>query len=66
MYHYNKGIEHYKEAIISQDKDMLIASMYMNRGLVLCYECNFTDAIESYNQALKYNQDYHLHIKINY
>ena len=26
----------------------------MNRGLVLCYECNFTDAIESYNQALKY------------
>lgn len=54
MYHYNKGIEHYKEAIISQDKDMLIASMYMNRGLVLCYECNFTDAIESYNQALKY------------
>jgi len=54
MFHYNKGIENYKNATISTDKDMLIASMYMNRGLVLCYECNFTDAIESYNQALKY------------
>jgi len=52
--HYMKGIENYKNAHISVDKDMLIASMYMNMGLAKCYECDFIGAIDGYNQALKY------------
>jgi predicted O-linked N-acetylglucosamine transferase (SPINDLY family) len=52
--HYKKGIENYDRAHISVDKDMLIASMYMNMGLAKCYECDFTGAIDGYNQALKY------------
>ncbi len=52
--YYQKGIEHYQRAHISIDKEMLIASMYMNMGLAKCYECDFTGAIECYNQALKY------------
>lgn len=52
--HYMRGIKNYKRAHISVDKDMLIASMYMNMGLVKCYECDFEGAIDGYNQALKY------------
>jgi len=52
--HYERGIQNYKNAHISVDKEMLIASMYMNMGLAKCYECDFTDAIECYNKALKY------------
>lgn len=52
--HYQRGIENYKRAHISVDKDMLIASMYMNMGLAKCYECDFVGAIDGYNQALKY------------
>lgn len=52
--YYKKGIENYKNAHISVDKDMLIASMYMNMGLAYCYECNFEEAINSYNEALRY------------
>lgn len=52
--YYEQGIENYKRAHISTDHDMLIASMYMNMGLVKCYECDFTGAIDGYNKALKY------------
>ena len=52
--HYMKGIENYKRAHISVDKEMLIASMYMNMGLAKCYECDFVGAIDGYNKALKY------------
>jgi tetratricopeptide (TPR) repeat protein len=52
--HYMRGIENYKRAHISVDKEMLIASMYMNMGLAKCYECDFIGAIDGYNQALKY------------
>lgn len=52
--HYTRGIENYKRAHISVDKDMLIASMYMNMGLAKCYECDFIGAIDGYNKALKY------------
>lgn len=52
--HYTRGIENYKRAHISVDKDMLIASMYMNMGLAKCYECDFVGAIDGYNKALKY------------
>jgi len=54
IFHYTKGIENYKRAHISVDKDMLIASMYMNMGLAKCYECDFIGAIDGYNKALKY------------
>lgn len=52
--YYTRGIENYKRAHISVDKDMLIASMYMNMGLAKCYECDFVGAIAGYNEALKY------------
>jgi protein O-GlcNAc transferase len=52
--HYTRGIENYKNAHISVDKDMLIASMYMNMGLAKCYECDFIGAIDGYNKALKF------------
>lgn len=52
--HYMRGIKNYQNAHISVDKDMLVASMYMNMGLAKCYECDFVGAIEGYNQALKY------------
>jgi protein O-GlcNAc transferase len=52
--HYMRGIENYKRAHISVDKDMLVASMYMNMGLAKCYECDFVGAIDGYNKALKY------------
>jgi predicted O-linked N-acetylglucosamine transferase (SPINDLY family) len=54
IFHYTKGIENYQRAHISVDKDMLIASMYMNMGLAKCYECDFIGAIDGYNKALKY------------
>jgi protein O-GlcNAc transferase len=52
--HYKIAIDNYKKSHISVDKDMLIASLYMNMGLAKCYECNFTEAIDCYNKALKY------------
>lgn len=52
--HYERGIANYQNAHISVDKNMLIASMYMNMGLAKCYECDFTSAIDCYNQALTY------------
>lgn len=54
IYHYNKGIENAKNAHISNDLNMLLASMNMNMGLAYCYEINYPKAIECYNQALKY------------
>ena len=52
--YYEHGIKNYQKAHISTDKEMLVASMYMNMGLAKCYECDFTNAIECYNKALKY------------
>jgi protein O-GlcNAc transferase len=52
--HYERGIANASSAHISVDKDMLLASMYMNMGLARCYECDFTEAIACYNKALKY------------
>jgi predicted O-linked N-acetylglucosamine transferase (SPINDLY family) len=55
--HYTHGIKNYKEAHISQDSDVMLASMNMNMGLAKCYECDFIGAIECYNIALKYKPD---------
>lgn len=52
--HYKHGIENFKNAHISTDLDMLLASMYMNMGLAYCYEINYPEAISCYNKALKY------------
>ena len=52
--HYKRGIENFERSHIATDKDTLIASMYMNMGLVKCYECDFEGAIDGYNKALKY------------
>lgn len=52
--HYKHGIENYKNAHISNDLDMLLASMHMNMGLAYCYEINYPMAIDCYNKALKY------------
>jgi protein O-GlcNAc transferase len=52
--HYKHGIANVDKAHISTDKDMLIASMYMNMGLAYCYEINYPEAINCYNKALQY------------
>ena len=52
--HYKKGIDNYKSAHISNDLDMLLASLHMNMGLAYCYEINYPEAINCYNKALKY------------
>lgn len=52
--HYQIGIANADKAVVSNDKDLLLASMYMNMGLAKCYECDFMGAIDGYNQALKY------------
>ena len=54
IHHYKHGINNFSNSHISNDADMLIASLYMNMGLALCYQCDFESAIESYNKALKY------------
>ena len=54
IYYYKNGIKNYKNAHISVDKEMLIASMYMNMGLAYCYECDFEEAIKCYNEALQH------------
>ena len=51
--YYKHGIKHYKLAQMSTDPELLLASMNMNMGMAYCYECNFTRAIECYNNALK-------------
>ena len=55
--HYEIGIKNYKEAHISNDSSTLLASMNMNMGLAKCYECNFVEAVECYNTALRYKPD---------
>ena len=54
IYHYKRGIENADKAHISTDRNMLLASMYMNMGLAYCYEINYPEAIDCYNKALVY------------
>ena len=55
LYNYNKAIELVNTSDNYPDKSNLLSSIYMNKGLCHCYECEFETAIESYNTALKYN-----------
>lgn len=57
---YQKGIKNYKNAHISQDKDLLISSMYMNMGLMYSYECDIDTAIDCYNKSLQYKPRFSL------
>lgn len=52
--HYKHGIDNADKAHISTDRNMLLASMYMNMGLAYCYEINYPEAINCYNKALEY------------
>jgi predicted O-linked N-acetylglucosamine transferase (SPINDLY family) len=54
IWHYKNGIKFIDSMSISSDKNMLLASLYMNMGLCICYECDFEGAIQSYNKALEY------------
>lgn len=60
IYHYKKGIENYKKAHISNDSNLLIASMYMNMGLMYTYTGDIFQGIEYYNESLKYKPGYSL------
>lgn len=51
LFHYNRGIENIDKC--TGDRDMTLASMYMNSGLAYCYECNFEAGIAAYNKALQ-------------
>ena len=53
----DKSIEYYERGITQAKKNPnndTLSMLYMNRGLALCYECDFEGAIASYNQSLKY------------
>jgi predicted O-linked N-acetylglucosamine transferase (SPINDLY family) len=56
---YNKAIKIGNELVekngLTNDLKNFLSSVYMNRGLAICYECDYINAIESYNTALKYN-----------
>lgn len=59
----DKALKYYNLAIdtvnkskdYKNDKNGILSSIYMNKGLCHCYEIDFETAIESYNTSLKYN-----------
>lgn len=53
--YYNLAIDKVNKSQDNFDKNNMLASIYMNKGLCHCYECEFEEAIESYNTALRYN-----------
>jgi protein O-GlcNAc transferase len=58
--YYQRGIDNYRKAHISVDKDLLISSMYMNMGLMYSYECDIDTAIDCYNKSLQYKPRFSL------
>lgn len=60
IYHYSKGIENAKRAHISRDQNLLIASMYMNMGLMYTYTGEILKGIECYNESLRYKPGFSL------
>ena len=60
IFHYNKCIENASKAIISQDKNTLLASTYMNMGLVYTYTGNVLKGIECSNTSLKHKPGFSL------
>ena len=60
IYFYEKGIKNSHRAHISNDLDLLKASMYMNMGLMYSYECDIDKSIECYNKSLQYKPKFSL------
>jgi predicted O-linked N-acetylglucosamine transferase (SPINDLY family) len=60
IYFYEKGIKNSHRAHISNDADLLNASMYMNMGLMYSYECDIEKAIECYNKSLQFKPRFSL------
>lgn len=60
IYFYDKGIKNAHRAHISNDMDLLKASMYMNMGLMYSYECDIDKSIECYNKSLQYKPRFSL------
>lgn len=52
--YYNLAIKSVNESNLPE-KNLLLSSIYMNKGLCHCYEIDYETAIESYNTSLKYN-----------
>jgi protein O-GlcNAc transferase len=57
---YKKGIANADKAHISNDPNVLRASMYMNMGLMYSYECDIPTAISCYNKSLEYKPRFSL------
>lgn len=56
--HYNHAIKYYKNSVMGgKDPEQLIASFYMNMGLVRCYENNYPESVKCYLNALKHKKD---------
>lgn len=55
LFHYKRAIEYAECNVLNSSKDMMLATVYMNMGLVKCYECKFVEAIECYDKALASN-----------
>ena len=51
--HYKNGIKHVKNAFITQDTNLLLASLYANLGSVYTYEINYKTAIEYFDKSLE-------------
>lgn len=60
IFHYKKGIENYEKAHISVDGKLLLASMYMNMGLMYTYSGDIMQGIEYYNESLRHKPGYSL------
>jgi predicted O-linked N-acetylglucosamine transferase (SPINDLY family) len=60
IYHYEKGIENVDKAHISNNREMLIASMYMNMGLMYTFTGDILKGIDCYNKSLKYKPGFSL------
>ena len=60
IHHYMQCIHNAERAHISQDKSLLLASTYMNMGLMYTYTGQVFKGIECYNTSLKYKPGFSL------
>lgn len=60
IFHYKKGIANFEKAHISVDGKLLLASMYMNMGLMYTYTGDIMQGIEYYNESLRHKPGYSL------
>jgi protein O-GlcNAc transferase len=60
IHHYKKCISNADNAHISQDKSLLLASTYMNMGLMYTYTGDVIKGIDCYNTSLRYKPGFSL------